>query len=535
MRDPRRSARPRAGGVGRRGGALDGGAVPLRRRSRRSARLAPLYRLRVGVATRAVIFDMDGVLIDSGAHHRAAWRALLDELGVVPAEPDYWRLTIGRPSVEAVPLLLGRETSWAEAQRLAARKQEHYRRLAGGGPALVRGVAEFVTELAARSVPRAVATSASRHDVDALLTRARLRDRLRGRRGRRGRPARQARSRGLPARRRPARVSRPSSCLVFEDAVVGVQAARSAGMRAIGVSTAHTETELRGGRRRARRRGFRRSLMASVSTSDFWTDLYARGADGWDIRQPTPPLVEFIGSHAARRPAASPCRAAGAATTCASWPAAATPRSASTSPRPRSPTRARSPRRDQRDRRASSQRDLFTLGRDYGHAFDGIWEYTCFCAIEPRRRASLRPHDARDPEAGRLAAGLLLPHAPHRRRSARYPVSRAEVQRRFGPQFRFERAQPPLRSARAAAKAASGSCSPVTSSQSPAAGPGSAGLARRASGGGRRAEGRVAAGAPSRRAVVAVARSGLGERAAGDSTGRNPAPSGGWGARYRPG
>ena len=93
---------------------------------------------------------MDGVLIDSGAHHRAAWRALLDELGVVPAERDYWRLTIGRPSVEAVPLLLGRETSWAEAQRLAARKQEHYRRLAGGGPALVRGVAEFVAELAAR-------------------------------------------------------------------------------------------------------------------------------------------------------------------------------------------------------------------------------------------------------------------------------------------------------------------------------------------------------------------------------------------------
>src|SRR5216117_3162826 len=48
-------------------------------------------------ATRGVIFDMDGVLIDWGAHHRAAWRALLDELGVAPARPDYWRLTIGRP------------------------------------------------------------------------------------------------------------------------------------------------------------------------------------------------------------------------------------------------------------------------------------------------------------------------------------------------------------------------------------------------------------------------------------------------------
>ena len=34
--------------------------------------------------------------------------------------------------------------------------------------------------------------------------------------------------------------------------------------------------------------------MASVSTSDFWTDLYARGGDGWELRQPAPPLVAFV-------------------------------------------------------------------------------------------------------------------------------------------------------------------------------------------------------------------------------------------------
>jgi len=195
------------------------------------------------VETRAVIFDMDGVLVDSGAHHREAWQALLDELGVVPAERDYWRLTIGRPSVEAVPLLLGRAMSWAEAQRLAARKQEHYRRLAAAGPVLVRGVAAFVTELAARHVPRAVATSASRRDVDALLTQAGLRDRFEivvaAEDVRRGKPDPEVyllAARGLGVA--------PEHCLVFEDAVVGVQAARVAGMRTIGVSTAHTETEL---------------------------------------------------------------------------------------------------------------------------------------------------------------------------------------------------------------------------------------------------------------------------------------------------
>ena len=195
-----------------------------------------------GADATAVIFDMDGVLLDSGAHHRDAWRALLADLGVEPA-PDFWRRTIGRPAEEAVSHLLERPVAPDEAVVLARRKREHYARLAARGMQAVAGAPAFVDTLVAEGVPRAVATSASRHDVETLLTEIGVRrhfevvvtaDDVRW-----GKPnpevyLRAAEGLGLP----------PQRCLVFEDSVVGVHAARNAGMRVIGLSTAHTVREL---------------------------------------------------------------------------------------------------------------------------------------------------------------------------------------------------------------------------------------------------------------------------------------------------
>ena len=190
------------------------------------------------------IFDMDGVLIDSGAHHRHAWRALLAELGTEPAHPEHWRLTIGRPSEEAIPLLLGRRVSGAEARRLARRKRDLYQERAQTGLEPVPGVAQFLAALDRLGVPRAVGTSASRWDAERLLDDLGLLrffdvvvtsdDVMLGK------PDPEVWTQAARRLR-----DAPATCVVFEDALVGVQAARSAGMRAIGVTTAHTDAELR--------------------------------------------------------------------------------------------------------------------------------------------------------------------------------------------------------------------------------------------------------------------------------------------------
>jgi HAD superfamily hydrolase (TIGR01509 family) len=193
-------------------------------------------------AARAAIFDMDGVLIDSGAHHRDAWDLLLRELGQEP-QPESWRVTIGRPAEEAVSLLLGRSLDSYEARTLARRKRAHYARLAERGMLPIRGVTGFVEQLARADVPRAVATSASRGDLDALLSQVGLRAHfdviVTAEDVRWGKPNPEVFLLAAAGLEMP-----PAACVVFEDSLVGVQAARNAGMRVVGLTTAHDRAEL---------------------------------------------------------------------------------------------------------------------------------------------------------------------------------------------------------------------------------------------------------------------------------------------------
>jgi beta-phosphoglucomutase len=190
---------------------------------------------------RAVVFDMDGVLIDSGVHHRDAWVAACHDCDVT-APPDFWRLTIGRAAEEAAARLMPDGDS-ADHRRLADLKRAHYVRLARRGLMPIRGAPAFVESLVREEVPRAIATSAARADLDRLLGLLDLRRYfdvvVAAEDVRRGKPDPEvylAAAAGLGAD--------PAACLVFEDAVVGVQAARAAGMRVIGITTAHTAAEL---------------------------------------------------------------------------------------------------------------------------------------------------------------------------------------------------------------------------------------------------------------------------------------------------
>ena len=185
--------------------------------------------------------------------------------------------------------------------------------------------------------------------------------------------------------------------------------------------------------------------MARVSAPEFWEDLYARGGDGWELGAPAPPLVDFFAAMRldGHRVAVPGCGRGPDVRFLASLGYEAVGFDFS----PAALTAARA--LAERDGSAArfEARDVFTLGRACPRAFDGVWEYTCFCAIDPARRPE---YVAALAGAVRAGGWLLACFFPLRHVSAGppFPVSIREVRRVLRPAFRIERAFPPLRSAR---------------------------------------------------------------------------------------
>jgi SAM-dependent methyltransferase len=185
--------------------------------------------------------------------------------------------------------------------------------------------------------------------------------------------------------------------------------------------------------------------MRDVSAPAFWEDLYARGADGWEMGRAAPPLVDFVEATPPPRGriAVPGCGRGHDVRFLARHGYDVTGFDFS----PVAVDAAEKLARDEGLEVAFERRDIFSLANDHAHAFDGAWEYTCYCAIDPRRRDEyLRTlNTIVKPGGWLLACFFPLRGAPA---GPPFPVSQAEVKRRLPPHFRIERAFAPVRSAR---------------------------------------------------------------------------------------
>lgn len=187
---------------------------------------------------RAVLWDLDGTLIDSAELHWLSWREIMDEEGRPLTHEEFVR-DFGKRNDSVLRGYLGDDLPDHEVERIGGAKEQRYRDLvAAHGMPVLPGVRDWLERLRDAGWRQAVASSAPVHNIGLILDAcgiARFFDAIAGYEDVvSGKPAPDvfllaAKRLGVPADR----------CLVVEDAAPGVEGAHRAGMRAIGVGPRH--------------------------------------------------------------------------------------------------------------------------------------------------------------------------------------------------------------------------------------------------------------------------------------------------------
>ncbi len=189
----------------------------------------------------AVLFDMDGVLIDSEPIHTEMFLSCAVELGCVGAEEDMDAF-VGRSAQSLWAHVIDRFGLSGTAQEYTDMQMQRYREHLAANKGRIHptpGVPELLTELADKGVPAALASSNTRENVDFVLEYFGLDAAF---------AATVSGDDGLPCKPAPDIFLRaaglagasPGGCVVLEDASAGVLAAKNAGMACVGFENPHS-------------------------------------------------------------------------------------------------------------------------------------------------------------------------------------------------------------------------------------------------------------------------------------------------------
>jgi beta-phosphoglucomutase len=189
-----------------------------------------------------VIFDLDGVLVNTGWAHKQSWYDLAEKEGFSMTD-EFFYSTFGMQNYQIIPMLLGREAFSGEVGRLSDWKEQRYRKLIAEKLVPSEGAKSLLIDLKSTDFLLAVGSSAPRANLDLVLERTDLQNYfdayVSGEDVTNGKPApdtflKAAEKLSLGANR----------CVVVEDAVQGVEAGKVAGMQVVAVTTTRKRVDL---------------------------------------------------------------------------------------------------------------------------------------------------------------------------------------------------------------------------------------------------------------------------------------------------
>jgi beta-phosphoglucomutase family hydrolase len=183
---------------------------------------------------RAILWDMDGVLVNTGEYHYAAWKKTFDELGI-PFSKEQFRTAFGMNNTGILETICGKKLPPAQEREISERKETLFREAVKGNAKLLSGVEQALKNLSLWNFKQAIASSAPPQNIEVLVQElqiAKYFDVIVSGHDIPGKPA--------PAIFLTAAQQlrlKPENCTVIEDSVAGVEAAKNAGMHCIAVTT----------------------------------------------------------------------------------------------------------------------------------------------------------------------------------------------------------------------------------------------------------------------------------------------------------
>ena len=191
----------------------------------------------------AVIFDMDGVLVDNNPVHIEAWNIFADKLGFELTPEKIRNDLYGRTNADAFRRLYRNDLTEEEYRQLSQDKEALYRDIYKPNIKPVTGLISFLESMEKNGVPMAIATSAIPENVEFVTSELNIPQYfnvvVNETHVTKGKPDPQvylltAEKLGFD----------PSNCVVIEDSLSGVQSGLAAGCKVIGLTTTHTREEL---------------------------------------------------------------------------------------------------------------------------------------------------------------------------------------------------------------------------------------------------------------------------------------------------
>ncbi len=190
-----------------------------------------------------LIFDMDGVIVNNHQYHFLSWQQLAAEHGLSIDEDFYREQMNGRTMMGIMGTLFKEEVTPEQAKELALKKEDIYRDLYRPELKPTDGLLAFLQAAKEQGIPMAVGTSAPEVNVKFTLDGLEIRDYFTAvfdeRAVTKGKPDPEIYVKCAAGIKRD-----NSQCIVFEDAISGIKAGKSAGSKVVGLATSHKRDEL---------------------------------------------------------------------------------------------------------------------------------------------------------------------------------------------------------------------------------------------------------------------------------------------------